>query len=505
MSRAYRALGRGAVGHDRHRRPTSLTLAYVHQEDDNIAGLWRALLHERDQRRAAAGRRRQRLFRLSQSRRAGHHGRPGDRDASATSSATIVSIRNLTRWQRVEPDSARPARRRAPSASPPPAASRSPANADQRRRRCACRAPRSDRAGPLLYPSRPARHWCATRTNQLLYNQTDLRVDDRDRAAAQHAGGRRVASPGRTITIVTGDAAAQSAAGTRDRAAADQHLAIPNTIYTGPINFTVTGRSRSANHNAAIYAFDTLELGPHLRAQRRRALGKQRGDLPQPSPLDLVRRATPALRPRAAAAAAAATRSCSPIASARCSSRSRTSASTPPTATRRRRPRRRCGSAAARSPRGGAADPCDVAPGNGAQLRDRRQGRRVRPAAAAHRGAVPQRAQQFPRAIERSVAAHRLQVLDGRVAGRRRRARRDRQHHPRVDDLRQLHLSRQRGAAERLGLLPGQSGAHARLRQHATAHPRSAGRRAAAPDAASIRAACSPPTACRSGSSSATA
>ena len=45
--------------------------------------------------------------------------------------------------------------------------------------------------------------------------------------------------------------------------------------------------------------------------------------------------------------------------------------------------------------------------GDRAQLRDRRQGRSVRPPAAADRGPVPQRAQQFPRRLERSRRARR--------------------------------------------------------------------------------------------------
>lgn len=38
-------------------------------------------------------------------------------------------------------------------------------------------------------------------------------------------------------------------------------LASPNTVYTGPVNFTVTAQSDSDTRNIAFYAFDTLELG----------------------------------------------------------------------------------------------------------------------------------------------------------------------------------------------------------------------------------------------------
>ena len=105
-----------------------------------------------------------------------------------------------------------------------------------------------------------------------------------------------------------------------------------------------------------------------------------------------------------------------------------------------------------------------------------------------------------PRTIRRSPT---LQVVDGRsrVDGLALGA--SGNITPRMDDLRQLHLSRRRGAAERLRLLPRQSGAAGCRNSAAIPDPQA--RRPADPDAAAIRAACSPPTACRSGSSSATA
>jgi catecholate siderophore receptor len=40
-----------------------------------------------------------------------------------------------------------------------------------------------------------------------------------------------------------------------------ESIANPSGIYTGPINYTVTGRSRGEVENRALYAFDTLEIG----------------------------------------------------------------------------------------------------------------------------------------------------------------------------------------------------------------------------------------------------
>ena len=73
----------------------------------------------------------------------------------------------------------------------------------------------------------------------------------------------------------------------------------------------------------------------------------------------------------------------------------------------------------------------------------------------------------------------------------------------RVDGVRQLHLSGQRGAAEHLGLLPRQS-RRGRLQQQRRG-PRSAGAATGWSRRRGIRAACSPPIGSRSGSRSATA
>ena len=114
-------------------------------------------------------------------------------------------------------------------------------------------------------------------------------------------------------------------------------------------------------------------------------------------------------RPRCSSCRRSATRSCSPTASARCSSRSQDvslyaaygNAKTPSSATVR------LGCGRARWRRADRRRPCAVAPETAQNYEVGRQGRAVRPAPAADRRGVPQRAHQFPRRLQRSGAADR--------------------------------------------------------------------------------------------------
>lgn len=95
--------------------------------------------------------------------------------------------------------------------------------------------------------------------NDLMYNQTDLRIVSGEEGAMHN-------------TLVIGasftneDYHIETASLARD--ALGQAIVLPqidisnpNTVYTGPINYTVTARSKSETNNAAFYAFDTLALG----------------------------------------------------------------------------------------------------------------------------------------------------------------------------------------------------------------------------------------------------
>jgi len=95
--------------------------------------------------------------------------------------------------------------------------------------------------------------------NQLLYNQTDVTV-----VSGEEGGTRNTLVIGAAFTqedysIET----ASLARNTLGQALVLPQIDIsnPDTVYTGPINYTVTARSRADSSSAAIYAFDTLELG----------------------------------------------------------------------------------------------------------------------------------------------------------------------------------------------------------------------------------------------------
>lgn len=94
--------------------------------------------------------------------------------------------------------------------------------------------------------------------NTLFYNQTDLRVE-----SGQKGGFHNTLVIGGALTwedySITTASLARNANGDAIILPAIS-LANPDTVYTGPINFTVTGRSKSSTTNRAIYAFDNLEL-----------------------------------------------------------------------------------------------------------------------------------------------------------------------------------------------------------------------------------------------------
>ncbi|HYD13927.1 MAG TPA: TonB-dependent receptor [Allosphingosinicella sp.] len=101
-------------------------------------------------------------------------------------------------------------------------------------------------------------------SNELWYSQTDFTVE------SGRAGG-----DGLHNILVFGasfsweDYFIESASLPRNAAGAPLLLPLesivnPTTVYSGPINYTVTARSRGESNNQAIYAFDTLEIGRHF-------------------------------------------------------------------------------------------------------------------------------------------------------------------------------------------------------------------------------------------------
>jgi catecholate siderophore receptor len=113
---------------------------------------------------------------------------------------------------------------------------------------------------PGLFQPNGPRGLVRDQDNTLLYNQTDLRWE------AGHKDGVR-------NTLVVGGSFSQEdysiTTASLARDALGQAIILPQfsitnpvTTYTGPLNPTVTSISKSETRNAAIYAFDNLELGP---------------------------------------------------------------------------------------------------------------------------------------------------------------------------------------------------------------------------------------------------
>ena len=232
-------------------RPTSVTLAVLHQQDDNtpIYGVPFYLNQLNDGP-------------LPGTDLSDYYGyRNLDEQDVTVDRITLtinhefsdgLSIRNLTRWQQVDQYSQTSAPQgtfclAGTGRQPVPAS----ANATQG---LACPA---GLAPGFWQPSGP-RGLVRDQSNELLYNQTDLRWE------AGEAGGLR-------NTLVVGasfaweDYSIETASLARTAAGAAvtfpiESIVNPVTTYAGPINYTVTARSRGETENIAVYAFDTLEI-----------------------------------------------------------------------------------------------------------------------------------------------------------------------------------------------------------------------------------------------------
>ena len=239
--------------------PTSLTLAYVHQRDDNtplygvpyfnnalvggiVTGADRSDYYgyrNLDEQQVTVDR-----FTATLRHRADEH----------------VSIRNLTRWQRVGQYSVTSAPQgtfclTATNRQPVATSATNPVGLP-----CTSvvnGATITIPAGQWL-PSGP-RGLVRDQVNQLFANQTDLRLEHGERG-----GLRNVANIGVSATVEDYDITAGSLLRNANGAATAPlpllSIANPDTVYRGPINYVTTAVSRSTSENIAVYAFDTLEL-----------------------------------------------------------------------------------------------------------------------------------------------------------------------------------------------------------------------------------------------------
>ncbi|WP_283419312.1 TonB-dependent receptor [Sphingopyxis sp. Geo48] len=231
---------------------TSLTLAYIHQDDDNtpiygvpffLSGVNDGPLPGVDDSDYFG------IVNLDEQKTKVNRLTATFRHAFSEN----VSIRNLTRWQRVHQYSQTSAPQGvfclANGLQPVGSGPTSTVG-------IACP---TDRNTPgTYYPSGP-RGLVRDQVNDLLHNQTDLTV-----VTGETGGTRNTLVIGASISREDYEITTASLARNPDGSAVTLppiNLFNPETTYSGPINFTVTARSKGRSNNKAIYAFDTLELG----------------------------------------------------------------------------------------------------------------------------------------------------------------------------------------------------------------------------------------------------
>ncbi|NNM77884.1 TonB-dependent receptor [Sphingomonas sp. ID1715] len=250
--------------------PTSLTIAYLHQRDDNTPIYGVPFFRNRLNNGPLPG--------TSRSDYYGYRNLDEQEITVDRLTATFrhafsdaVSVRNLTRWQRVAQDTVSSAPQgtfclagtgRQPVSAGANDAVGSACNANLTNVADANGVFRPSVTVPVApgfwQPSGP-RGLVRNQENQLLFNQTDLRWE-----AGEKGGLFNTLVVGAAFTWE--DYQIESASLPRNASGApvilpQESIVNPTTIYTGPINYTVTARSKSETRNQAVYLFDNLEIG----------------------------------------------------------------------------------------------------------------------------------------------------------------------------------------------------------------------------------------------------
>ncbi|WP_294196847.1 TonB-dependent receptor [uncultured Sphingomonas sp.] len=234
--------------------PTSLTLAYVHQQDRNTPIYGVPFFNNDLVGGVLPGVDRSDYYGYSNLDR-----QDVDVDRlTATFRHAVndhLSVRNLTRWQRVGQYSVTSA----PQGTFCLSSGTQPVQVAGGTTGAAC--PSTLRPGEWL-PSGP-RGLVRDQVNQLFANQTDIRLEH-----GEKGGIRNVANVGVSWMIEDYKIRAGSLLRNADGSAVSPlpvlSISAPDTVYRGPINDVTTGRSQSSTRNVAVYAFDTLELGRHV-------------------------------------------------------------------------------------------------------------------------------------------------------------------------------------------------------------------------------------------------
>jgi catecholate siderophore receptor len=232
--------------------PTSLTLAFVHQEDENVpiygVPYFRSQLNDGP------------LPGVDDSDYFGFRNLDIQDVTVDRLTATVehqfsdaLSLRNLTRWQRVGQYSQTTAPQGTfclAGAGRQPVAGTATATQG-----LACPA---GLAPGFFQRSGAPIGLVRDQENQLLHNQTDLTW-----TGGVEGGLRNILVVGGSLTWEDYGIETASLPRNANGSLAPQpidSIANPNGLYAGPINYTVTARSRSETRNQALYLFDTLEL-----------------------------------------------------------------------------------------------------------------------------------------------------------------------------------------------------------------------------------------------------
>ncbi|MGE7204414.1 TonB-dependent receptor [Sphingomonas sp. NPDC019816] len=229
--------------------PTSLTLAYVHQEDRNTPVYGIPWFDNGIVDGFVPGARRDSYFGIANL----------DRQAITVDRLTATfrhaiddqwSVRNLTRWQQVKQDSVTSAPQGIFCLG---STGLQPVIDPKTGVGAVCGS-----VPPGFYQPSGPRGLVRNQENQLLYNQTDLRHE-----AGAKGGLHNVLNIGVSGMIENYRITQGSLLRNADGSAVTLppiNIAAPDTNYAGPINFVTTAQSRSETRNLAVYAFDTLEL-----------------------------------------------------------------------------------------------------------------------------------------------------------------------------------------------------------------------------------------------------
>lgn len=177
-----------------------------------------------------------------------------------------VSIRNLTRWQRIDQDSLTSAPQGVfclgNGAQPLPATNiaTTPLACPGNPGNPVANPALTQNAPTTFYPAGP-RGFVRDQRNTLAYNQTDLRAQF-DTFGMKHILVLGASFSWEDYELVSGNTLRTATGATV--AQPPISLLNPDTRYTGAFNFIIAGRSEGESTNSAIYAFDTITLVPQF-------------------------------------------------------------------------------------------------------------------------------------------------------------------------------------------------------------------------------------------------